>query len=235
MKMKMTPLVVLIATAALAVGAAADGLSGRDEVVQRAKVLAARQAWAEAASAYEAAVAASPRDAVLHNQLGICYQRLGETKSARNAYRTAISLNQDYAEAHNNLGTLEHTRRRYKQAISAYRKAIAIKPEPAFYENLGGAWLARGDVDQALAAWSEAIRLDPTGLEGGGVKVAAADVDLARQYFLYAKLLAAQGQADKALDYLGKAHAAGFSDFAKVERDRDFASLVADPRYTALK
>lgn len=79
------------------------------------------------------------------------------------------------------------------------------------------------------------MRLDPAGFEGGGVQVAAADVDLARQYFLYAKLLAAQGQADKALEYLGKAHAAGFSDFAKVERDRDFASLVADPRYAALR
>ncbi len=32
-----------------------------------------------------------------------------------------------------------------------------------------------------------------------------------------------------------KAHAAGFHEFGKVEADRDFAMLVVDPRYAALK
>jgi tetratricopeptide (TPR) repeat protein len=224
-----------MAMVALATGAAADGQSARGDVLQRAQVLVARQAWAEAVSAYKDAIAASPRDAVLQNQLGICHQRLGDRKSARSAYNMAIFLNKDYAEAHNNLGTLEHTSGRYKQAISAYGKAIEIRPETVFYKNLGTAWLARGNVDKALAAWNEAIRLDPAGFEKEGVSVASADIDLARQYYLYAKLVAARGEVEKALDYLTKAHAAGFKDFAKLERDHDFATLIGDPRYAALK
>jgi hypothetical protein len=65
--------------------------------------------------------------------------------------------------------------------------------------------------------------------------VPAAGVTLAQQYYLYAKLLAARGATEKALEYLAKAHAAGFNDFRKVEKDGDFATLVVDPRYAALK
>ena len=53
--------------------------------------------------------------------------------------------------------------------------------------------------------------------------------------YLHAKLLAARGQTERALEYLAKAHAHGFHDFARVEGDKDFASLVTDPRYAALK
>jgi hypothetical protein len=65
--------------------------------------------------------------------------------------------------------------------------------------------------------------------------VPAAGVTLSRQYYLFAKLLAARGEIEKALEYLVKAHAAGFNDFGKLEADRDFATLVVDPRYAALK
>jgi tetratricopeptide (TPR) repeat protein len=229
-----TTTLALMATFALAAGAAADPAAPGD-ALQRAQILVARQAWAEAVSAYRDAIAASPRDAMLQNQLGICYQRQGDRKSARSAYDMAIRLNKDYAEAHNNLGTLEHSSGRYKQAISAYDKAIKIRPETVFYKNLGTAWLSRGNVDRALAAWNEAIRLDPAGFEKEGVSVASADFDLARQYYLYAKLVAARGEIEKALGYLKKAHAAGFNDFTKLERDRDFATLIDDPRYATLK
>ena len=53
--------------------------------------------------------------------------------------------------------------------------------------------------------------------ESDAVKVPGAGVSLARQYYLYAKLLAARGDVEKALEYLTKAQAAGFTEFAKVE------------------
>ncbi len=232
--MRTTALALAVTTALAGAAGAADLRSGND-VLERAQVLVARHAWAEAASAYQEVIAASPRDATPQNQLGICYQRLGDVGAARRAYERAIQLKKDYAAAYNNLGTLEHTSGRYRRAISAYDKAIAIKPEAAFYKNLGTAWLARGEVERALAAWSEAIRLDPVAFDGGGVPVGSADVDLARQYYLFAKLVAARGRLDQAFEYLVKAHAAGFDDFTKLERDRDFARVVSDPRYAALK
>jgi Flp pilus assembly protein TadD len=222
-------------TAAADLPAQAPGPTTLD-TVQKAELLAARQSWDGAIAAYREAIATSPQDAALRNRFGICYQRKGDDKAARAAYKKALDLRKDYAEAWNNLGTLDHARGKYKPAISAYGKAIQLKPQDAvFHKNLGAAWLARGDVERALEAWTEAFRLDPTGFEGDAIKVPAAGVTLARQYYLFAKLLAARGDTEKALEYLVKAHAAGFNDFGKVEGDRDFATLVVDPRYAALK
>jgi len=238
-----TRTLALFATAALAAAPAfAVDLSAPTPQVaapgalQRAEILAARQSWGGAVAAYREAIAASPKDATLHNRLGICYQRAGDARAARNEYRKALDLRKGYAEAWNNLGTLDGARGKYKQAIANYSRAIQLKPRDAvFHKNLGAAWLARGDVAKALEAWGEAFRLDPEVLDGAALKVPAAGLSPARQYYLYAKLLAARGQVEKALEYLVKAQAAGFSEFGKLERDSDFATVVADPRYAALK
>ena len=239
--MRTRDILALFAMGALtAAGAAADlkaaPQGAMPDTVRRAEVLAARQSWDGAIAAYREAIAASPKDATLRNRLGICYQRKGDAKAARAAYQKALGLRKDYAEAWNNLGTLDHARGRYKKAVSAYARAIQLDPADAvFHKNLGAAWLARGDVDRTLEAWTEAFRLDPGSFEEDAVTVEAPGVTLARQYYLYAKLLAGRGDVEKALEYLAKAHAAGFTDFGKVEHDRDFASLVVDPRYAALK
>jgi Flp pilus assembly protein TadD len=238
-----TRTLTLFAMAALAAStaAAADlpaqaGGATTLDTVQRAELLAARQSWDGAIAAYREAIAASPKDPALRNRLGICYQRKGDDKAARAAYRKALDLRKDYPEAWNNLGTIEHGRGKYKQAISAYSKAIQAKPQDAvLHKNLGTAWLARGDVEKALEAWAEAFRLDPETFESAAIGMPVAGVSFARQYYLYAKLLAARGETEQALEYLAKAHAAGFNDFAKIERDRDFAGLVVDPRYATLK
>ena len=206
------------------------------ETLQKAELLVARQSWDGAIAAYREAIAASPTDATLRNRLGICYQRKGDAKAARAAYKKALDLRKDYPEAWNNLGTLDPVRGKYKQAISAYSRAIQLDPQDAvFHKNLGAAWLARGDVERALEAWTEAVRLDPATFENDAIGVPTAGVSVSHQYYLYAKLLAARGDVEKALEYLAKAHAAGFNDFAKIERDRDFVSLIADPRYVAMK
>ena len=237
-----TRTLALFAVAAVAASSAAADLPAQAkgatmaETLQRAEVLVARQSWAGAIAAYREAIAANPTDASLRNRLGICYQRKGDDKAARAAYKKALDLRKDYPEAWNNLGTLDHARGKYKQAIAAYSKAVQMNPQDAtFHKNLGAAWLARGDVERAMEAWTEALRLDRATFEAEAIGVPAAGVAPARQYYLYAKLLAARGETEKALEYLAKAHAAGFNDFAKIEKDRDFVSLVADPRYAALK
>ncbi len=234
-----TMTLALLATLGLAgeLGAAdlSKSAAAAPDLLQRAALLSARQSWPEAAAAYREASAANPKDATLHNRLGMCYQRMGDANAARTEYKRATELRKDYAEAYNNLGTLEHARGRYKQAISAYAHAIGIKPgEAVFHKNLGSAWLAKGDVQKTLEAWNEALRLDPAAFESDAIKVPGG-ANPARQYFLFSKLLAARGDVDRALDYLRKAQAAGFTEFGKVEADSDFAKIVSDPRYATLK
>jgi tetratricopeptide (TPR) repeat protein len=240
--MRKTTLALFAVGALTALSAAASDLPTQapdaplQDTLEKAAVFAARQAWDDAIAAYRVAIAKSPNDPALHNRLGICYQQKGDANAARAAYRKALDIRKDYAEAWNNLGTIEHARGKYKQAVAAYSRAIKAKPQAAvFHKNLGAAWLARGDVERALEVWNEAFRLDPAVFESEAIGVRAAGVSLSRQYYLYAKLLASRGETEKALEYLVKAHAAGFHDFGRIEGDRDFVTLVADPRYAALK
>jgi tetratricopeptide (TPR) repeat protein len=198
---------------------------------QRGDVHSARKDWAAARDAYIKAIEES---ATLHNKLGICHQRLGDVVAAREAYASALELRPDYPEAWNNLGTVDHARQDYRAAIFAYERSIALDPtDPVVYKNLGQAWLALEEIEQTLAAWSEAMRLDPTVLTSSEEdSVLAGQLDLARKYYLYAKLVAAEGDVDSALELLGMAREHGFSEFGKVESDPDFTVVVQDPRWT---
>jgi tetratricopeptide (TPR) repeat protein len=184
---------------------------------------------------YLRALPVQRNDPVIHNKLGICYQNLKDPR-ARAEYTRAVELDPRYAEVWNNLGTLEQSLRRFGQAVSAYEKAIALKPGVAnFWKNLGSAHLSLGREQEAYEAYREAFRLDPTILERQPLSVDAAGMDAAAQAYYMAKILAANGQRDSALQYLRLARTAGFRDFAKVESDPDFRAVVADPRYDLLR
>jgi tetratricopeptide (TPR) repeat protein len=204
------------------------------EAVRRADVLGGRGRYAEAAEEYKKALAVQPQDAGVHNKLGICYQYLQDDAMARREYERALELSPSYAEAWNNLGTLEQSRRRFKQAVRAYKKALARKPTLATsWKNIGHAYVALGRIPEAFEAYREAFRLDPAVLESQAIGVQTGG-DVAMQDYYLAKLLALNGQNDKAIELLRLAREAGFRDFARVESDPDFRSVVQDPRFREL-
>jgi len=201
---------------------------------RRAAAHVARGRYFEAAAEYRRALEIQPRDAVLHNRLGICYQHLGNDAMARHEYRAALDLNPSYAEVWNNLGTLEQQQKRLPEAVKAYRRSIRLKRELATpWKNLGNAYLALERPEEAFEAYQEAFRLDPTIVESEGAGIPAG-VDAATQGFYLAKLLAQHGLIDASLDLLRRARDAGFDDFERVKSDPDFAAVVADPRFADL-
>jgi tetratricopeptide (TPR) repeat protein len=200
----------------------------------RASTLLARRQYPAALAEYEKALELTPRDAVLHNKLGVCYQHMGRDDGARRAYDRALALNPRYAEAWNNLGTLEQAAGRLKQAIRAYRKAVELKPGAATpWKNLGSAYLTQGSVEQGLAAYRRAFELDPTILEPRSGPVASG-VDAATLDYYLAKMFASNGQAELALEFLLKAEAGGFADWGKVAGDPDFKLLADGARFQQL-
>jgi len=215
--------------------AASARASEGQAAVRRAEVLSARGRYAEAAEEYKKALAVQPLDAGVHNKLGICYQYLQDEGTARREYERALELRPSYAEAWNNLGTLEQSSKRFKQAVRAYRKAISIRPTLATaWKNVGHAYVALGQIQEAFEAYREAYRLDPSVLESQSIGVPAAGVDVAIQNYYLAKLLALNGQNDKAIELLKLAREAGFRDFERVLSDPDFRSVVEDPRFREL-
>ena len=218
-----------------AMRAAVERVLQGQAAVRRASALVARRRYGDAAEEYRQALAVQPNDASVHNQLGICYQQLQSDAMARREYDRALEINPAYAEVWNNVGTLEQSRKRFKQAVRAYKKAIELKPSlPTPWKNLGNAYLALGQVTEAFETWQEAFRLDPTIVESQGPGIPNAGVDLGTQSFYLAKLLAANGQKDRALEFLRRAKEAGFRDFDRVQADPDFHVVVADPRFKEL-
>jgi hypothetical protein len=201
----------------------------------RAAALVARGRYWAAAEAYRQALEILPRDPVVHNKLGICYQKLENSAMARRSYERALELNPDYAEAWNNVGTLEQSAERLEEAVAAYKAAIRLRPDLATpWKNLGNAYLALEKPEEAFEAYQEAFRLDPTVVESQGPGVPAVGLDAGMQRFYIAKLLAANGHVDAAFDFLVRAREEGFADFDRVRQDPDFRDVVEDPRFESL-
>ncbi len=178
------------------------------------------------------------KTAVIWNKLGMAYHHLFAVDEARRDYERALRLRPDYAEALNNLGAIYYARKNYKKAIRYYRKAIAFDPQSAtVYSNLGTAWFARGKTTDGIEAYRTAFALDPMVFASDSALLVNEGLDSherALQDFCLARLFAASGRNEEAIDFLRKALDEGFSDRKKILADQTFASLRATPEFARL-
>jgi tetratricopeptide (TPR) repeat protein len=66
------------------------------------------------------------------------------------------------ARAYNDFGAVCYQQGKYDEAIESYRRALAMFPVyPVAHQGLGDAWLAKGEVEQAMAHYEEVLRLNP--------------------------------------------------------------------------
>lgn len=101
----------------------------------------------------------------------------------------------------------------YTRAVEDYKKAIALKPEGAYYNNMGDALAKIGDYDGAIAAYKQAATLDPTNaamyyFNEGAVLTNSGKVDLANDAFdkaIAADPSKAEAYYQKGVNLLGKA------------------------------
>lgn len=158
---------VLCATsvAALGVRAGATVLQGggpSDVYYRDGARFALEGRLAEAASAFEQAVALDPANGNAYFNLGNVYSEMGRWSEAVAAYRKAVSLRKDDGEAYNNLGIALGRRGVHVQAAAAFEKAIKIYPkwaEPHFH--LSRVRREMRQESEAQAAYDQAIRLRP--------------------------------------------------------------------------
>ena len=165
--MKKIFLLGLIACAAVSGATAARGLvfapQGGAEVYARDGARFALEGrLAEAARAFEQAVALDPSNGNAFYGLGNVYAEMGRWADAVNAYYKAVSLNKDDVEALNNLGVALGMRGQHVQAAAAFQRAIKIYPKWAEpYYHLGESRRALGQEEEAREAFDRALRLRP--------------------------------------------------------------------------
>lgn len=107
----------------------------------------------DAASTLRQALAANPRDATLHNDIGEALRGMRQFDQAKACYLRSIQLNPNLAKPHVNLGTVLGILADYANAKRAFRRALELEPENhTAHCNLAGVLLAEGELEEG---WRE--------------------------------------------------------------------------------
>jgi len=118
--------------------------------------------YAEAESAYRAAIAAAPDFAYAHAGLAVPLCAMGRYAEADTACRVAIQLAPASAIGHRNLGYVLAGQGRHDDATKAYAEATRLDPDdPAGYSSLGDALCELGRYPEAEHAYRQALSRDP--------------------------------------------------------------------------
>jgi type IV pilus assembly protein PilF len=140
-----------------------------------------------------AAAERRPNDPKIQYMLGVGYDERGLEVDALAHYQRALQLKPDYSEVNNALGSYYARKGMNDKAEEEFKKALANPfyetPQYPLY-NLGLLYEQRGDTDEAMRVYSQALRLAPT----YGIV-----------YYRMGLILEKANQADKALEAYGLA------------------------------
>lgn len=90
----------------------------------------------------------------------------GKSTDAEAAFRAALAKDPDFAEAHHQLGTLLFARKDFTGARESWERATRIRPQqPRLWKDLGRAWRRLREPARAVAAFRQALTLDPRDIE----------------------------------------------------------------------
>lgn len=164
----------LIVEPGVSSGAVASGEANRAEALiflSKGRDLYRDDEDTQALEAFQQAIKLDPELAEAHFRLGLTYDALGQEQEAEAAYRKAVETYKKYlardendkdGEAHYNLGQTYNGLHLYSEAVREYRQATRLKPDDAaIYYDLGLALMRLAQYDEAAAAFSKSLELDP--------------------------------------------------------------------------
>ncbi len=132
-----------------------------------ARIRMAQERYEDALRHAERAAATGSRDAYDFELLGYLRERLGDADGAVAAYRQAAAIDPDHSERVR-IGLMWGALRegRLEEAERHARRARELGNDPRARERIGVLWESVGQIDRALAAYREALVLDPASRPG---------------------------------------------------------------------
>jgi tetratricopeptide (TPR) repeat protein len=167
-----------------------------------------------AISEFQKATAADPKYGAAHLHLGQAYERANRNDEAVDAYRKSIELEPRNFYGYNNLGVLYSKKEMYDKAIAEFQNAIKVEPTNA---------LAVKNLD--VARKNKAIMQEREAVIARAEKDATAKPGDPTATYQLARVYAAYGRKEEAIEWLDKALQKGYKDLAYVRSDPAFFNL----------
>ncbi len=129
-----------------------------------------------------------------YNNLGNCYQNIGQTDKALEIFETAIELAPTLTESLNNLGSIYMQKGSYFKAMNCFKSALRINPNDAnIHLNIGNVYLCQQNPSLAIISLKKAVSFSPELYQGY--------LSLARAYREKELYNTALNFIDKAMNY----------------------------------
>ena len=102
---------------------------------------------------------ADDRSATAWNNLGVLFSRAGKPEQAKQAYRTALALNPEAESSANNLERIYRRLGEVDEADAMAKRIHANRMKnPYYHYSMGESMLARGDLENAVGHFKDAVR-----------------------------------------------------------------------------
>ncbi|MBM7332667.1 MAG: type IV pilus biogenesis/stability protein PilW [Alcanivorax sp.] len=118
----------------------------------------------EARRHFSRALSLNDNSAQAHNAMALLYNYERDARQEEHHYRKALAADRDYAPALNNYGTLLFSQGRYDEALEKFKRAANdpnYEGRASAFNNMGAAYKALGEMDQAREAYIRSLRLNP--------------------------------------------------------------------------
>jgi Flp pilus assembly protein TadD len=143
--------------------AAALGVTATACVV---RIVSRNRDWRDDLTLFTRTLAFSPNAYYMHNNLGVVYWDKGDAKSAEREWNEALRLAPNAAIVLNNLAVLKLGEKQYEEVVGLSLRTIAIEPNnPEAHMDLGAAYLAMGNLEQAEQELRVAVALAPVSVK----------------------------------------------------------------------
>ncbi len=104
----------------------------------------------------------APQNALIYNQLGIIYEKIGKSDRAIEHYKNAIRVDEKFINAYNNIGAMMYRQKRYKEAIEIFKLSLQKDPDVvATYVNIGAACHRARLYEDGIRYLKQAIKMEP--------------------------------------------------------------------------
>ncbi len=116
----------------------------------------------EAIALYQQVLTSRPKDAEIHNALGIAWGRLGRTGESVRSFEAALEGTPNHLDARCNLGVLLVRLGKLDEAVRHLQEVLRLRPDFAeAHSNLGAVLRMLGRNDEAAEHYRVALRLRP--------------------------------------------------------------------------